>query len=68
MVATAATSSFAPVQPYRGGDIIPRRNTLIVLNGETEIRTPYDDCLLVMGARGESRLTFLLPYGIASYR
>jgi hypothetical protein len=48
MAVTAATSAFAFVQPYRGGDIIARRNTLIALDGETEIRTPYDDCLLIM--------------------
>ncbi len=45
---TAATGSFAFVQPWRGGDIIPRRNTLIALDGGTEIRTPHDECLLVM--------------------
>ena len=55
MVVTAATASFAFVQPYRGGDIIPRRNTLIALDGETEIRTPHDDCLLVMPSLRPSR-------------
>ncbi len=52
---TAASSNFAFVQPYRGGDIIPRRNTLIALDGETEIRTPYDDCLLIMPSLRPSR-------------
>jgi len=27
---------------------VPLRNTLIALDGEDEIRTPHDDCLLVM--------------------
>jgi predicted deacylase len=45
---TAATAGFAFVQPWRGGDVIARRNTLIAVDGEREIRTPYDDCLLVM--------------------
>lgn len=45
---TAQTSEFAFVHPYRGGDIVRGRNTLIALDGETEIRTPHDDCLLVM--------------------
>ncbi|WP_439578004.1 peptidase M14 [Elioraea sp.] len=45
---TAQTNEFAFVQPYRGGDIVRGRNTLIALDGETEIRTPHDDCLLVM--------------------
>jgi predicted deacylase len=52
---TAMTSSFAFVQSYRGGDVIPRRNTLIAMDGETEIRTPHDDCLLVMPALRPSR-------------
>jgi predicted deacylase len=52
---TAMTSKFAFVQTYRGGDIIPRRNTLIAVDGETEIRTPHDDCLLVMPALRPSR-------------
>jgi predicted deacylase len=55
MPVTAATSAFAFVQPYRGGDIIARRNTLIALDGDTEIRTPYDDCLLVMPSLRPSR-------------
>jgi predicted deacylase len=52
---TATTSSFAFVQTFRGGDIISRRNTLIAMDGETEIRTPHDDCLLVMPALRPSR-------------
>jgi len=45
---TAATSGFAFLQPFRGGDVVPRRNTVIAIDGEAEIRTPHDDCLLVM--------------------
>jgi predicted deacylase len=45
---TAATGGFGFLRPYRGGDVVPRRNTLIALDGEAEIRTPHDDCLLVM--------------------
>ena len=45
---TAATTKFAFVQPWRGGDIVPERNTVLAMEGETEIRTPHDDCLLVM--------------------
>lgn len=52
---TAATSTFAFVQAYRGGDVIRRRNTVIALDGETEVRTPYDDCLLVMPSLRPSR-------------
>jgi predicted deacylase len=52
---TAATAGFAFVQAYRGGDVIPRRNTLIALDGTTEVRTPHDDCLLVMPSPRPSR-------------
>jgi hypothetical protein len=52
---TAATSAFAFVRQYRGGQIIPERNTLIALDGTTEIRTPHDDCMLVMPSLRPSR-------------
>ena len=52
---TAATAGFTFVQPYRGGEVIPRRNTLIALDGASEIRTPHDDCLLVMPSLRPSR-------------
>lgn len=45
---TAASAQFAFMREFRGGEIIPRRNTVIALDGETEIRTPHDDCLLIM--------------------
>lgn len=44
----AGTHGFSFVEPFRGGTVIPRRNTLLALDGETEIRTPHDNCLLVM--------------------
>lgn len=52
---TAATSAFTFLEPYRGGDVIARRNTLIALDGETEIRTPHDDTLLIMPSLRASR-------------
>ncbi len=45
---TAQSSDFAFLREFRGGDVIARRNTLIALDGEQEVRTPHDDCLLVM--------------------
>lgn len=45
---TARTPGFTFIRPFRGGQVVPQRNTLIALDGETEIRTPHDDCLLVM--------------------
>jgi predicted deacylase len=55
MAVAATTSGFAFVQSWRGGDVIPRRNTLIALDGTAEIRTPCDDCLLVMPSLRPSR-------------
>jgi predicted deacylase len=52
---TAMTSNFTFVQTYHGGDIIARRDTLIATDGETEIRTPHDNCLLVMPSLRPSR-------------
>jgi hypothetical protein len=52
---TAMTSTFTFAQTFRGGDIIPQRDTLIAMDGETEIRTPHDNCLLVMPSLRPSR-------------
>jgi hypothetical protein len=52
---TAMTSGFSFVQPWRGGDIIARRNTLIAIDGDEQIRTPHDECLLVMPSLHPSR-------------
>jgi predicted deacylase len=66
-VVTAATNGFAFTRNFRGGDIVPERNTLIALDGESEIRTPHDECLLVMPSlrptRGHTavRLARILP-------
>lgn len=45
---TARTAGFTFIRPFRGGEVVPQRNTLIALDGNAEIRTPHDDCLLVM--------------------
>ena len=55
MAVSAASGSFAFVQSWHGGEVIQRRNTLIALDGMAEIRTPYDDCLLVMPSLRPSR-------------
>ena len=52
---TASTSGFAFVQPWHGGEVVARRNTLIALDGGNEIRTPYDSCMLVMPSLRPSR-------------
>ncbi len=45
---TARTNRFAFVRAFQGGEIIARAGTLIAHDGDQEIRTPYDDCVLVM--------------------
>jgi predicted deacylase len=45
---TAASRHFAFAGSFRGGAVIPRAGTLIARDGVAEIRTPHDDCMLVM--------------------
>jgi predicted deacylase len=52
---TATTSQFCFIANYRGGEIVPDRGTLIAMDGDTEIRTPHDNCLLVMPSLRPSR-------------
>jgi hypothetical protein len=42
-------------QVFQGGDVVHRRHTLIAIDGGVEIRTPHDDCLLVMPSLRPSR-------------
>ncbi len=55
MVVTAATAGFSFVRHFEGGEIVRERNTLIAMDGATEIRTPHDDCLMVMPSLRPSR-------------
>jgi succinylglutamate desuccinylase len=45
---TAQSMDFTFLRPLRGGEVIGPRNTLLALDGEAEIRTPHEECLLVM--------------------
>lgn len=55
MTVTAATTQFSFTQPWRGGEVVARRGTLLATDGTVEIRTPHDDCLLVMPSLRPSR-------------
>jgi hypothetical protein len=55
LTVTATTGGFSFVKPFRGGDVVPRRDTLIATDGSAEIRTPYDDCVLIMPSLYPSR-------------
>jgi predicted deacylase len=52
---TASSGGFTFVRDFKGGDVVPHRDTLIATDGATEIRTPHDDCLLVMPSLRPSR-------------
>jgi predicted deacylase len=52
---TAASAAFTFVQPFRGGEVVKQAGTLIAMDGPADIRTPYDDCLLVMPSLRPSR-------------
>jgi succinylglutamate desuccinylase len=54
-VVTAKTNRFVFTEDFRGGDIIPHANTLIAHDGDEEIRTPHNNCLLVMPSLKPSR-------------
>lgn len=47
-VVSARTGAFAFVRAWHGGEVVEKRGTVIAMDGTTEIRTPHDDCLLVM--------------------
>ncbi len=55
MTVTAESSDFRFVRAFRGGEVVAERNTLIALDGDAEIRTPHDDCILVMPSLRTSR-------------
>ena len=55
LAVTASSGGFSFVQNFQGGDVVPERNTLIATDGNIEIRTPHDDCLLVMPSLRPSR-------------
>ena len=45
---TATSHNFMFVREFRGGEVIPKAGTVIAHDGAREIRTPYDNCLLVV--------------------
>jgi predicted deacylase len=55
MAVTAASGGFSFVRNFSGGDVVAERDTLIATDGTTEIRTPHDNCLLVMPSLRPSR-------------
>jgi len=48
---TMRTDRFAFVAEYQGLEVIARAGTVIAHDGDTPVRTPYDECVLVMPTR-----------------
>jgi predicted deacylase len=44
----AKSTSFRFARPWKGLEVVPKAGTLLANDGDTEWRTPYDDCVLVM--------------------
>ena len=52
---TIATDNFGFVMPVHGLQVIPRAGTLYAVDGNAHVRTPYDDCVLIMPTRRPKR-------------
>ena len=52
---TIETDDFRFVRPVHGFEMIRHAGTVYAADGETEIRTPHDDCILVMPTRKPKR-------------
>jgi hypothetical protein len=50
-VVTIASNRFEFVHRTAGLQVVEKRGTLLARDDEVEIRTPYDDCVLIMPAR-----------------
>jgi len=50
-VVTIATDRFAFAMPVHGLMVVPRAGTLLATDGPAEVRTPFDDCVLIMPTR-----------------
>jgi hypothetical protein len=50
-VVTIATDRFAFAMPVHGLQAVEKAGTLLATDGENEVRTPHDDCVLIMPTR-----------------
>jgi predicted deacylase len=48
---TIGSDHFAFALPVHGLAVVPRAGTLLARDGDAEVRTPYDDCVLIMPTR-----------------
>ncbi len=52
---TITSERFEFAMPVGGLAVVPRAGTLLARDGEREVRTPYDDCVLIMPTRNPRR-------------
>ncbi len=50
-VVTIRSDDFAFVLPLKGLAVVPSAGTLLAYDGGTDVRTPYDDCVMIMPTR-----------------
>lgn len=50
-VVTIKTNAFTFLEPYRGLEVIPEAGTLLGRDGGEDVRTPHDNCILIMPSR-----------------
>jgi predicted deacylase len=60
---TIATDEFRLDERFNGRDVVPRAGTIIARDGPREIRTPYDNCVLIMPVRRSIRGVTALRLG-----
>lgn len=48
---TIRSQTFRFARPFLGLDVIPQAGTLIGWDGDEEVRTPYDNCVLIMPSK-----------------
>ncbi|MFV3128067.1 succinylglutamate desuccinylase/aspartoacylase domain-containing protein [Niveispirillum sp. KHB5.9] len=52
---TVRNERFRFLKEYQGMDVIPMAGTVFALDGEVALRTPHDDCVLIMPSRHVER-------------
>ena len=60
---TVQTDHFEYAENYEGMEIIHEAGTVIGFDGETPVKTPYDDCVLVMPSLNIKKGFSALRYG-----
>ena len=48
---TIRNESFRFLEDYRGLEVIPKAGTVLAEDGDRAVKTPYDDCVLIMPTR-----------------